>query len=189
MLQTLGLVSGLLAIGSHLPYLRDILKGTTKPERASWFIWAVLGVIAFFSQLAEGATNSLWLNGLDTLGSLLIFLFSIKTGVGGLAKRDIASLIFAAVGLVLWFLTKEPLVALIIIVLIDFAGAILTILKAYEKPETETLSTWVIVAISGFIASLSVGETNFALLLYPIYIGSINGATAVAILLGRKRKK
>ena len=64
MFQFLGLLSGVLSGGSYIPYLRDIFRHTTKPERASWLIWAVLGSIAFFSQLAEGATWSLWLTGL-----------------------------------------------------------------------------------------------------------------------------
>lgn len=187
MLQIFGIIAGLLAVICHIPYLIDIFKGTTKPERASWLIWSVLGTVAFFSQLAKGATDSLWLNGLDTLGSTVTFILAIKFGMGGLAKRDIASIIFAIGGMALWFVTKEPMVALIIVVLVDFAGSILTIIKAYETPETETLSTWIILFFSGMLAAVSVGELNFSLLLYPMYIGLINGATGVAILLGRRK--
>lgn len=188
MLQVFGLLAGILAVTSHIPYFVDIIKGTTKPERASWLIWSILGSIAFFSQLAKGATNSLWLNGLDTFGTAIIFICSTKTGAGGLTKKDILSLIFALSGITLWFFTKEPMVALIIIIIVDFSGAVLTIAKAYESPETETLSTWFILLASGLLAAISVGELNFSLLLYPIYIGLINGATGLAILLGRKKQ-
>lgn len=187
MLQIFGLLSGILASISHIPYIIDIFKGTTKPERATWLIWSVLGVTAFFSQLSKGATNSLWLNGLDTGGAILTFILSIKFGMGGLAKRDIITLIFAFLGIVMWYFTKEPMAALIIVVLVDFAGSILTVTKAYEAPKTETLSTWIILFFSGMFAAISVGELNFSLLLYPIYIGLINGATGIAILLGRKK--
>ncbi|KKT58129.1 MAG: hypothetical protein UW52_C0064G0012 [Candidatus Gottesmanbacteria bacterium GW2011_GWA1_44_24b] len=66
MLQTFGLLSAVIFPISYFPYVRDTLRGKTKPERASWFIWATLGAIAFFSQLAKGATDSLWLSGLGT---------------------------------------------------------------------------------------------------------------------------
>lgn len=187
MLQTFGLIAGILAAVSHLPYFVDIIKGTTKPERASWLIWSVLGSIAFFSQLAKGATDSLWLNGGDTLGVVITFVLAIKFGVGGLVKRDIASLIFATFGLVLWFLTKEPLAALIIVILVDFAGAILTVIKSYEDPGSETLATWIICSIAGVFAVLSIGEFNLVLILYPLYICLINGATALAILVGKRK--
>jgi len=186
-LSFFGLISGLLACISHIPYLIDILKGTTKPERASWLIWLVLGSISFFSQMAKGATDSLWLVGGDTLGTVLTFILAIKFGVGGLAKRDLVSLAFAFLGLVLWFFTKEPLTALIIVILVDFAGAILTVIKSYEDPGSETLATWVLCSIAGFFAVLSVGEFNLILLLYPLYLCFINGATAVVILVGKRK--
>lgn len=182
LLEILGIISGILAIIGHIPYIRDIILKRTKPERASWLIWSVLGGIAFFSQLAKGATNSLWL-GLDTVGVIVTVILSIKYGMGGFAKRDLFSLIFASIGIVLWFFTKEPIAALIIVILVDFAGAILTITKSYEHPETETLSTFVLCSIAGFFAVLAVGELNFPLLLYPFYIGVINGITALAIIL------
>lgn len=186
MLAFLAICSGLLAIGSHLPYLRDILAGKTRPERASWLIWSVLGSIAFTSQLAKGATVSLWLNAGDTLGVLLVFILSINTGVGGLAKKDVVSLFLATIGIALWLLTNEPLLALVIVILVDLTGAWLTVIKAYEEPETETLSTWVLCSIGGFLGAASVGELNFVLLLYPLYIGIINGLTGLAIFLGKQ---
>lgn len=70
MLQIFGYMSGIISIICILPYLRDIFRHTTKPERASWFIWTVLGSIAFFSQYAKGATDSLWMTAAQTLVSI-----------------------------------------------------------------------------------------------------------------------
>src|SRR3989304_2731778 len=75
--------------------------------KGSWFIWTMLGFIAFFSQLAKGATNSLWLTVGQTTSVLIIFLLSLKYGYGGLGKRDLRALIGAGIGLVLWYLTRE----------------------------------------------------------------------------------
>jgi hypothetical protein len=188
MLQVLGLLSGVLSGVSYLPYLRDIFRHTTKPERASWLIWSVLGSIAFFSQLAEGATWSLWLTGIDTLGVLLIFLLSIRFGVGGLTRRDIIALTAAGIGLILWYFTRHASIALLITMLIDAAGAYLTVVKAYEDPGSETLSTWVIVAIAGILGMLAVGQFNLILLSYPFYIFLANFAVAIAMLLGKSKK-
>jgi hypothetical protein len=188
MLQFLGIVSGILAGASYLPYLRDIFRNTTKPERATWLIWSVLGSIAFFSQLSEGATWSLWLTGFDTIGVLLIFVLSFKYGVGGLNKRDTFALVAAGIGLILWYFTRHAAIALLFTMLIDSAGAVLTVIKAYEEPASETLSTWVIVAVSGILAMVSVGEINLVLLAYPFYIFLANFAVAVAILLGKSKK-
>lgn len=187
MLQALGLFAGFLSIIMYIPYVRDIFRGTTKPERASWFIWAVLGGIAFFTQLAKGATDSLWLTLAQTIGVILISLLSIKYGVGGLTKRDVVALMGAGVGLFLWYLTSEAAVALIIVIIIDAIGGFLTVVKTYENPESETLSTWLLSGTSGIFAAFAVGSFNYILLAYPLYIIVINYAVVGALLLGRRK--
>ena len=185
MLQTFGILSAVIFPISYFPYIKDTLRGKTKPERASWFIWATLGAIAFFSQLAKGATDSLWLSGLGTFYSILIFLLSVRYGVGGFTKRDIVALCVAGIGLLLWSVTKEPAVALLLVIIVDAAGAYVTIVKSYENPESETLITWFLDGTAGLLSALSVGSFNVILLAYPLYICLANFATVGAILLGK----
>src|SRR5581483_4506370 len=119
MLQFFGLLSGILPVLAVIPYDRDIFRHKTRPHRGSFFIWVVLGSIAFFTQLAKGATWSLFLPGADTLATFSIFILSIRYGVGGLNARDIAGLILAALGLLLWYFTKQPIMALLIVIGVD----------------------------------------------------------------------
>jgi hypothetical protein len=186
-LQVFGISSGILSAVCYVPYIRDILRLKTKPERASWFIWFTLGAIAFASQAAQGATHSLWLTVVQTFGVLTIFLLSLKYGVGGFMKHDIISLVVAAISLVLWYFTNNPLSALVLIIIIDIAGAYPTIIKSYYSPESETLSTWILSSIAGICAMIAVGSLNGALLFYPIYICLANAAVATAIVLGRNK--
>ena len=121
------------------------------------------------------------------LGDLVVFLLAIKYGFGGFVKRDVVALGGAAIGLILWYSTDEPAIALFIVILIDAIGGVLTILKSHEHPSTETLSTWVLTALAGFFAIFSVGSFNWILLAFPIYIFLINIAIIAAIQLGRRR--
>lgn len=188
LLSLIGIASGIISISGYFPYIRDVIKRTTYPERASWLIWDVLTAIAFFSQLAKGAIASLWLPGLEVCGLTTVLILSIKFGRGGLAKKDIFALIAAGIGLVLWYFTKEPAVALYIIIGIDMLGTVLAVQKAYKDPETETMSTWVLVAIAGILSTIAVGKFSIVLLSYPIYIFLANAAIALAMVLGRKKK-
>lgn len=188
MLQAFGYISAVLSIVMVVPYIRDIFRLKTKPERASWFIWSVLGFIAFASQFAEGATNSLWLTVGQTVAVLAVFILSLKYGMGGLAKRDIKALIVAGLGLVLWYLTDVPAYALLFVLIVDISGSILTILKSYERPETETISTYLISGTSGIFGLLAVGEPDFVLMAYPLYILVINYVIAGTIVLGKINK-
>lgn len=188
MLQVLGLLSGLVSVVAYIPYIKDILRGSTQPERASWLIWSVLGSIALFSQLADGATYSIWLTVVQTFGVMVIFALSLRFGVGGLACRDLMALAAAGVGLILWYLTNEPVVALLIAIAIDGIGGLLTVVKSYEDPDSETLSTWLLAGIAGILAMISVGNLDKTLLAYPFYIFAINGLVVAAILAGRRAR-
>ncbi|HRC28524.1 MAG TPA: hypothetical protein PKV96_04030, partial [Candidatus Saccharimonas sp.] len=65
-----------------MPYLRDIFRHKTKPERATWWIWLTLNMIAFFAQLAAGATWSLGLMAGQLLAVGLIAVLSLRFGYG-----------------------------------------------------------------------------------------------------------
>ncbi|HEX7042827.1 MAG TPA: hypothetical protein VF189_06250 [Patescibacteria group bacterium] len=189
MLEILGIASGLISVSAYIPYIIDVIKKTTQPERASWLIWFVLTAIAFFSQLAKGASNSLWLPGIETCGLGIVLILSLKYGVGGLVKKDLLALAAAGIGLILWYFTKEPAVALYIIIGIDSIGTVLTVQKAYEDPESETFITWVLVAVAGILSMIAVGKIDIILLSYPFYIFLANAAVAFAMMIGKKPKK
>lgn len=188
MVQFFGLGSGFLTGISYIPYIRDILLRKTKPERASWLIWSLLGGIAFFTQTAEGAGWSLWLTGIDTLGVFFIFLLSLKYGVGGWTRRDLFALFAAGAGLLLWFFTQQAFLALFIIIAVDAIGTSLTVIKTYKNPESETFSAWCIMAIAALLGVFSVGEFNPVLLSYPVYIVLANAAVILAIIVGRNKR-
>lgn len=186
MLEVLGILGGIFATIGIIPYVKDILFGKTRPERATWLIWTVLGGIAFFSQVAKGATSSLWMTGLETLGQLVVLLLSIKVGKGKFHKKDYIALIAASIGLILWYFTSEAAVALYIVIGIDFSGTILTIQKAYLDPDSETLSTWLLATIGGVLTILAVGKIDIILLSYPVFIFAMNGIIALSIILGKQ---
>jgi len=189
MLQALGIVGGLLAFVGFIPYVKDILQKKAKPQRATWFIWLVLGLIAVSSQFAKGATSSLWLPSLETFGGLVVFLLSIPYGMGGFGRRDFIALFVAVLGIIAWYLSREAAVALYLVILVDAMGVYLTLHKTYLHPETETRLAWTLSAIGGIFTALAVGSWNIILLSYPTYIIIANIAVVVAIQMGYQRKQ
>lgn len=187
-LHYIGLLSGVVGIAGMFPYVRDIIFGKTRPERASFLIWSVLGLIAFFSQLSEGASTSLWMTGFSTLNCIIIFVLSIKKGRGGLTKRDIIFLIMAGFGLVLWYFSNRGLYALLLTIFVDSIGSYLTIHKTYLEPETENLTGWTCASIAGFLGVISVGRFNFILLMYPLYVFISSTVITGIIVFGRNKE-
>src|ERR1700733_3493216 len=99
-LEIIGGLGGLLAIVGSLPYILDAYKKRIKPHRVTWAIFALVDLIAIANQLAVGATNSVWLVVGFALANLVIFVLSLRHGVGGAEKLDIAVLTGALLGLI-----------------------------------------------------------------------------------------
>src|SRR6185312_2845297 len=127
--EVFGILSGAVILFGGPPYLFDILKGKTKPQRTTWFIWTFLGSISFTSQLKLGAHWSLVYVGLNAVGNLAVFLLSLKYGTGGWRKMDVLALVIASLGVMMSFLFTSPLIALTGSIVADFAGTALTLYK------------------------------------------------------------
>lgn len=180
MAEVFAIASALILVAGAPPYLIDILKHKTKPERATWFIWSVLGTIAFFSQLSLHGGWSLLFVGFDGLGSIVVFLLSLKYGVGGWTRLDKAALVIAALGVAISFVAHSPTIALCGVVLADVSGVVLTIRKTFLDPSSETTITWFFIGTSALLGALSVGKMQFSVLLYPIYLTLANYGVLVA---------
>lgn len=188
LLAIFGILSGVLSTFAYIPYIIDTLARRTTPQRASWLIWSVLGSIAFFSQVYEGATDSLWFAGVQISGTLTVFLLSIFVGAGNfLNKADYAILAAAGVGLVLWYYTESAAYALAITISISLLGGSMTVIKAYRDPESETWITWLVSFIASVCAVVSVGQFDLVLLAYPLYLFTLYGAIVIAMMLGSRR--
>lgn len=167
--QLLGQAAAVLALIGIVPYVVSILRHKTKPERASWLIWALVNYSLVFSYHFSGATTTLWLNIAYCATTTMIFLLSLKYGVGGFTRLDIACLIGAAVGLILWWLTDNPVTAVYLNVIVDAIGFLPTIKKAYLYPGTENKLSWNISVAANVCNVLALTTWQFKIALFPIY--------------------
>lgn len=187
-LRLFGIISAVLSIYAFFPYARDILRGRTRPKRACWLIWSVLGSIALITQIAEGATESLWFAAIQVSWTVLVFALAIWRGTGRfLDPGDEYILAAAGMGLGLWGLTHNAAYALIITISISMLGGVATMVKAFRAPETETMATWVTSWIAATCAVAAVGSLDWILLAYPLYLLSLYTGIVLAMILGRNR--
>ncbi len=183
-----GAMSGAFATLAFLLYIRDTLTGRTEPQRASWLIWSVLGVISLMSQTQEGATASLLFQQVRAGGSVFIFVLAAWIGSGKvMTPGNLKVLSAAALGLVIWACTDTSAYALAIIICVGVLGGTATVYKVYCAPRSETLSMWILSMIASGFALIAVGSWNWVLLAYPLYLCSLFTAITTAILVARWR--
>jgi len=184
-LWVFGMVAGALQSLFYVPYIRDVLRGSTRPHRGSWAIWCVLSVIVLASQRADGGRWSLVMVIAQLVGGVTILLLAADRGVGGTSRIDLGLGAIAAAGLIGWYLAGDPTVATLCVVLADCIAVIMMLPKTYAHPYSETRSSFVFSAASGVFAMLAVGSLEFGLLLYPVYL-TVADAAVVALISYRR---
>ena len=182
--QIIGITAGILALVGYIPYIISILAGKTRPNKATWFIWALVGGLLAFSYLAEGDANSIWLPLGYFVGPLITALLSLRYGYAAWSRVDTYCIIIAFISIIPWLFAKNAIFTLLINVFIDSTGAIPTIIKTYHEPDTEDMTAWTIFFIANTIQLFSISDWNLAAI-YPIYLFFLAGAMIILILRGK----
>jgi hypothetical protein len=177
----LGVLAALVGIADTIPYVRDIVRGKTRPHRGTWLIWGVLAIVVFWSQRADGASWSLIMTGTQAFLTSLVFLLAIRRGEGGLRASDAALIAVAGVGVIGWVIADEPVVAIAGVIVADLVAAVMMTPKTYRDPASETLAMFALASLGGALGAGAVGTVDPSLLAYPIYYCLVNAAIALLI--------
>jgi len=167
------LISVVLSLTGVGAYIRDILRGTSKPNLVTWGLWAFAPMIATGAALSVHA--DLWATArifMAGFGPLLIFLTALLVPYSywKLSKFDYACGGFSIVALGLWLLADSPLMSILFAALADLIATIPTIIKAWKYPETETLYTYFIGLFTASIVIPAIPVWNIENSAFQIYL-------------------
>ncbi len=132
--EHLAIVSAVLTAVCVVPYLRDVHRGTTRPQRASWFVFAAVSVVASVSQLAAGGGAGAWLAAGSAVGFSAVFVVSIRHGVGGWSPVDRVVLLIAIAGVAASVVSSRALVAVVAVVAAEAVAIALDRPQGGQRP-------------------------------------------------------
>ncbi len=183
----IAIVSVLMTLVGYFYYFRDIFAGKTKPHAFSWLVWASLTAIAFAGQISDNAGPGAWVTGVTAFISFVIFSLAISKGEKDITKTDKFSLLGAAAALGLWFVTSDPLLAIILITGVDFLGFLPTIRKSYTKPHEETLVSYMLAGLKFLLAIFALDNYTLVTWLYPASLVVANLFFVFMLMFRRKK--
>lgn len=182
-----GIVAGILPVVALIPYVISVRRGDTKPNRATWWIWTLVGILTIASYRSSGADQTIWLAVAYAFCPFVIAIFSIRYGQGGWDRTDRACLLLTGISLIVWWALQSALAALLIHIFIDFLGLIPTLKKVYFQPRTESRLAWTLAWSGCVINMFAVEEWTLAIAAHPIY--HLLSSFAVVVLIWRKERK
>ena len=170
--ELLGIVAIALTFIAFIPYIRSIQAGQTQPHVFSWVIWGSTTFVVFLAQLADNGGAGAWSIGVSGLITLYIALLAYqKRGDIRITSTDRLFLIAALASLPLWYVTANPVWAVLILTTIDLFGFAPTFRKAYHQPYGEHLGFYSIMVLRNVIALLALQHVSLTTSLFPAATG------------------
>lgn len=169
------ILGALLNLAGSLKYVVDTLKGETKPNRVTWFMWSLAPMVAFAAEINRGVGLISLMTFMTGFGPFMILLASFvsKKSTWQITKFDIICGVLSLLGILLWLSAKNANLAIVFSIFADLSAALPTIKKAYRHPETETWQAFFGGAASAFLTLLAIKTWDIAHYAFPAYILSV----------------
>ncbi len=169
------ILGALLNFLGTISYTIATLRGKTKPNRVTWFMWALAPLIAFAAEINQHVGLRSLMTFMVGFGPLVVLVASFvnKKSVWKLGTFDFICGFLSVLGLILWALSRNSNIAIVFAILADGIAALPTVLKSYTHPESESYIVFSASATSAGITLLTIDKWNFATYGFPIYIFSI----------------
>lgn len=172
--EILSFIAIVLTLAAYIPYIRAIFSGTIKPHVFSWVIWGATTLLAFLAQLEANGGVGAWPIGVS--GSITIFiacLAYLKRADVTITKSDWLFFVAAMSSLPLWYLTSDPLWAVVMLTTVDVLGFGPTIRKAYHFPYSESLLFFGLFAVRNLLVMMAFENYSMTTLLFPAVIATV----------------
>lgn len=184
------LLSGIaiaLTFAASAPYVYSILKGATKPHVFSWVVWGTTTCVVFLAQLEGKGGAGAWPIGVSGVITIFIAMLAYtKRGDVTITKTDWVFLITALSSLPLWYVTADPLMAVVILTTVDVLGFGPTIRKAYHQPESEPLNFYALFSIRNLFVIMALEQYSLTTVLFPAVLG-LTCLFIIALLMYRRQ--
>ena len=182
--HSLVIISTLLLLWGGYAYFRDTLAGRTKPNRVSWFLWALAPLVSFSAAFSVDA--DIWASVRVLVGGVVpavIFLGSFvnRKSYWKLTWFDWFCGGLSLTALLFWQLASSPLIAVLLATAANTFASIPTFIKAWNFPETETRLIFINSFLSAVLIIPAIPVWNIANSAFQTGLMLTTGAFLVAV--------
>ena len=162
-----------LTFAAFYPYVRGIFQGAVKPHVFSWVIWGTTTFVVFLAQLEARGGVGAWPIGVSgSITMLIAMLAYVKRADVAITKTDWLFFSAAMSSLPLWYLTSDPMWAVVVLTAVDLLGFGPTVRKANASPYSESLTFFALFAVRNSIVVMALENYSVATVLFPATIAA-----------------
>lgn len=169
--EVLSIIAVVLTLVAFIPYICSIRSGRINPHVFSWIIWGVTTIVVFGAQLQDRGGVGAWPIGISGVITLYVALLAyLRRADITITKADWAFFVTAILSLPLWYLTSDPLWAVILLTIVELFGFSPTIIKSYNHPFNESLLFFALVIIRNLMAIIALENYSVTTILFPLAV-------------------
>ena len=169
--EILSAVAIMLTFAAFVPYIHTIIRGTTRPHVFSWVTWGTTTFIVFLAQLEDKGGVGAWPIGVSGIITICVAALAyVKRADITITKTDWLFFISAMSSLPLWYLTSDPVWAVVILTTVDVLGFGPTVRKSYNLPHSESLLFYFLFAVRNLLVIMALENYSVTTVLFPAVI-------------------
>lgn len=177
-----------LTFAGFIPYIRDIQQRRVTPHVFSWVIWGATTFIVFLAQLQGGGGLGAWPIGVSGLITFYIaWLAYLRKADTSITWHDWCFFGVAMSSLPVWYITSDPLWAVIVLTSVDVIGFGPTLRKAHASPFQESLFFFSLFALRNAVAVAALEQFSITTVLFPAATG-VACLLLIAVVFRRRRQ-
>ena len=175
-----------MAIFAFLPYMALVALGKAKPKLSTWLVFFVVDSLTLAGLLKMEVQPSLYIPiGFAVCAGLIFFLALFKSEDKKFTALDKYCLAISAVGVLVYLMTTDGIVTMLIGLAVMFTGSIPTMELVWKRPEDESLLFWTMSGVAAILAMfVPQNHQDVATFTYPLVILLINFPIMAMMILG-----
>ncbi len=168
---------------AYFYYLRSMLRGETKPNLVSWFLWVLAPFIAVFFQLKAGAGLATFPVFMAGFGPLLVIIFALykRNSYWKATTFDYVCGAFSLLALIFYVITHNLGFSIIFAIISDFLAFFPVAKKTWIHPETENPAPYITGTFNGALSLLVITNWSFVVASYGVFLVLVNISQVVII--------
>lgn len=144
-------------------------------------MWSITPLIATVAAITDGVGWSVLPVFMAGFGPLLIFIasFANPNSYWKLNKFDYLCGFWSILAMIFWFITKEPVIAIIFSIISDGFASFPTLVKAWKHPETETTVVYLTSLFDTLTSFSAIKTWSFSSYAFPVYLVVVNSLLTI----------
>jgi hypothetical protein len=146
MATALAITASFLNLLGYIWYIRDLIRGTTQPNVASWMVWMGVTVVSVSSYATATGDIVKSLFSWSILGTNIVAFFFIvrRARFSALSRLDISAFCIGAVAAAAWVFMKSAWWGNMLIQIAIVTGGIPTYVSVWRQPDNERPWPWLL---------------------------------------------